>query len=287
MKIRKAVITAAGRDQRALPLQTLIDSDGEEKAVLHILVEQALAAGVEEVAVVVWPGDESRYGEAVGAAGLRGHVTFLPQPQPLGYAHAIHCAHEFTASAPFLHLVGDHLCVSDGPESSVSRLVEIAAAEDCAISAVHATRESLLPRYGTVGGRRVAGRQHLYRVETVVEKPTPTEAEQRLVSPGLRAGYYLCSFGMHVLTPAVMDLLGHTLAAAAPPVTLSAVLDEFARREQYLALELNDRRYDLGVRYGLLTAQLALALSGRDRQQVLSDLVELLATRELASTAVQ
>jgi len=62
-------------------------------------------------------------------------------------------------------------------------------------------------------------------------------------------------------------------------------LAEFARREQYLALESTDRRYDLGARYGLLTAQLALALHGRDRQQVLADLVELLAVRELASTA--
>jgi len=289
MKIRKAVITAAGKDQRALPLQTLIDCDGEEKTVLHILVEQALAAGVEEVAVVVWPGDESRYAEAAwpkgrpGAAALRGHVAFIPQPQPLGYGHAVYCAREFVAGAPFLHLVGDHLCVSAGPQSCAVRLAQIAGAEDCAVSAVQATRESLLPRYGTVGGRRVSGRQDLYRVDTVIEKPTPTEAEQRLVAPGLRAGHYLCFFGMHVLTPAVMDLLGYMLGAG--PVTLSAALAEFARREQYLALESTDRRYDLGARYGLLTAQLALALHGRDRQQVLADLVELLATRELASSA--
>jgi UTP--glucose-1-phosphate uridylyltransferase len=104
----------------------------------------------------------------------------------------------------------------------------------------------------------------------VIEKPTPTEAEQRLMVPGLRAGHYLCFFGMHVLTPTVMDFLG-------PRFTLSAALAELARREQYLALERANRRYDIGVRYGLLTAQLALALSGRDRDQVLSQLVELLA----------
>jgi UTP--glucose-1-phosphate uridylyltransferase len=121
-------------------------------------------------------------------------------------------------------------------------------------------------------------------VETVIEKPTPTEAEQRLLSPGLRAGYYLCYFGMHVFTPAVMDLLGEMLNATGK-TTLSAVLAEFARREQYLAMLSADRRYDLGARYGLLTAQLALALSGRDRQQVLADLVDLLAARELAAQA--
>ena len=58
------------------------------------------------------------------------------------------------------------------------------------------------------------GRSGLYRVETVIEKPTPTEAEQRLMVPGLRAGYYLCFFGIHVLTPTVMDILGRMLAGA-------------------------------------------------------------------------
>jgi UTP--glucose-1-phosphate uridylyltransferase len=162
--------------------------------------------------------------------------------------------------------------------------VELAEAEECVVSGVQPTRESLLPRFGTVAGRRISGRQDLYRVETVIEKPTPTEAEQRLMVPGIRAGYYLCFFGIHVLTPAVMNLLGRMLAATpGPRVTLSAALAELAHSEQYLALEEDGRRYDLGARYGLLTAQVALALSGQDRTQVLAQLLELLADRELAA----
>ena len=88
------------------------------------------------------------------------------------------------------------------------QLVEAVAVENCSVSAVQATRESMLPYYGTVGGRHVRGSgANLYEVETVVEKPTPTEAEQSLLVPGLRAGHYLCFFGIHVLTPAVMDIL--------------------------------------------------------------------------------
>ena len=81
---------------------------------------------------------------------------------------------------------------------------------------------------------------------------------------GLRAGHYLCFFGIHVLTPAVMDLLERDRASRRPRRS-RRVLAELASREQYLALEETSRRYDIGVRYGLLTAQLALALSGRDR----------------------
>ena len=282
MKIKKAVITAAGRDQRALPLQTLIDRDGEEKSVLSILAEQALAASVEEICFVVWPGDEARYAQAAGKHA--GRIRFVAQPQPKGYGHAVYCAREFTAGAPFLHLVGDHLYVSGTPQSCAECLVEVAENEECAISAVQPTRENLLPNYGAVAARRVPSRHDLYRVETVLEKPTLTEAEQRLIVSGMRAGHYLCFFGMHVLTPAVMDLLAQRVAAEPDgKVALSPTLAELARREQYLALEAPGRRYDIGARYGLLTAQLALALNGRDRSEVLSQMLELLAMREVAA----
>ncbi|MGA2113951.1 MAG: sugar phosphate nucleotidyltransferase [Bryobacteraceae bacterium] len=286
MLVRKAVITAAARRQRALPLQTLIDRDGAEKSVLSILIEQSLAAGVEEVAVVVWPGDESRYAQAAGSHASQ--VRFVPQPEPRGYGHAIHCASSFTGADPFLHMVGDHLYVSTAEKPSAERLVELAGKERCSVSGVQATRESLLARFGAVGGRRVQPRGDLYRVDAVFEKPTPTEAEQRLLVPGIRAGYYLCFFGIHVLTPAVMEILGRLLAASPDSaVTLTGALAELARREQYLAVEDEGRRYDLGSPYGLFIAQLALALSGPDRSLVLAQMLELFADRELAGGGVR
>jgi UTP--glucose-1-phosphate uridylyltransferase len=280
MLVRKAIITAAAQSQRALPLQTLIDGDGNKKSLLCILIEQSLAAGVEEVAVVVWPGDEASYAQAAGPHA--GSVRFIPQQEPRGYAHALHCARGFANHDPFLHMVGDHLYVSTARQPSAQRLVELAQKERCSVSGVQPTRESLLLRYGTVGGRRVPPRSDVYRVDTVIEKPTPTEAEQRLLIPGIRTGYYLCFFGIHVLTPSVMDILDRLLAVpAAKPVTLVAALAELARQEQYLAVEDDGRRYDLGDPYGLLIAQLALALNGRDRVAVLSQMLELLADREL------
>lgn len=283
MKVRTAVITAAAQTQRALPLQTLIDRDGEEKPVLAILVEQVLQAHIEEICVVVVPGAETAYAQAVGKH--LGHVRFLPQEEPRGYGHAVWLAREATGGEAFLHLVGDHLYVPGDGAAPAARLLEVARAEECSVSAVQSTREGLLPNFGAIGGRRAAGRQDLYRVETVLEKPTPTEAEQKIMIPGMRAGYYLCFFGMHVLTPAVIDILGAQLAASGGRVTLSAALAELARHEQYLALEEPRRRYDIGARYGLLTAQLALALNGRDRSEVLAGLVELLAGQQMGAAA--
>ncbi|MGI8966744.1 MAG: sugar phosphate nucleotidyltransferase [Limisphaerales bacterium] len=277
MEIKKAVITAAGKNQRTLPLQTLVDRDGVQKTALAIIIEEILKAGVEKICVVICPGDEAAY--RIGAGSHANRLQFISQTAPLGYGHAVYCAMDFTADKPFLLLVGDHLYLSRNAKNCAQQLVEVAQAESCAVSAVQATHESKLPYYGTVGGRLVPGRQRLYEVEQFIEKPTPTEAEQKLIVPGLRAGNYLCFFGMHVLMPNVMEILSELVAESGGKggVQLTTALTRLAAKQRYLALELEGSRYDIGVKYGLLTAQLALALAGNDRDEVLSNLVELLA----------
>jgi UTP--glucose-1-phosphate uridylyltransferase len=277
MKILRAIITAAGRDGQTLPLQRVVDRDGVAKTALQIIVEEAVAAGADEVGIIVRPGDETAFRQAAG--GSASQLELIPQPVPLGYGHAIRCGRAFAADEPVLHLVGDHLYVSDDdgmpPRRCARQLVAVAEAENCSVSAVQATRESMLPYFGTIGGRRVAGSHGLYEVETVVEKPTPTQAEQDLIVPGLRAGHYLCFFGMHVLTPAVFDLLD--ALGTTGDRQLSPALARLADRERYLAHEVRGNRYNLGTTYGLLTAQLALGLAGKDRAEILAQLVELLA----------
>lgn len=281
VKITHAVITAAAPSQRALPLQTLVDPEGRVRPLLSVLIEETLRAGIEEIGVVVNPDDERAYRTAAGEHGDR--LRFLPQAQAQGYGHAIWCARDFVADHPFLHMIGDHVYVSGDARGCAAQVVGVAMEQECAVSGVQPTRESLLPYFGVVGGHRVAGSKDLYAVERVVEKPTPTEAEQTLLVPGLRAGHYLCFFGLHVLTPLVMELLDEAVRASEgrSRVQLSPVLDALAGREKYLALEARGRRYPLDARYGLLTAQLALALSGRDREEVLGLLSELLVQREL------
>lgn len=278
MNVRKAAITAAGRNQRTIPLQRLVDRDGVDKSALQIILEEVLSAGIEEVAIAIAPGDAEAFKEAAGPHA--GRITFVEQNNPRGYGDAIWRTNGFTARDPFLHLVGDHLYVARGEMRCAEQLVRAATAHQCAVSAVQPTRESQLAYYGAVGGRRVAQQPRLYEIETVLEKPTPTQAEQTLLVPGLRAGHYLCYFGMHVLTPAVMDLLAaQTNTGAKGEMSLSAALAELSRREKYLALEIAGARYNIGVKYGILSAQLALAMAGKDREEVLAQMVELLAVK--------
>ncbi len=169
MKVRKAVITAAGTHQRTLPLQTLIDRDGVEKPILRIVLEEVLSAHIEQACVVIAPGDESSYAQAAG--DLAPMVHFVEQPEPRGYGHAIFCARQFTGSDPFLHLVGDHVYLSTAENGCARGLVALAERERCAVSSVQPTRENQIGRYGAIGGQHVTGSSGIYRVETVIEKP--------------------------------------------------------------------------------------------------------------------
>jgi len=279
MHIKRALITAAGREQQRLPLQRLVDRDGVPKTALEIIVEEAVAAGAHEVGIVVRPGDEAAFRAAAGTAASR--LELIPQPEPLGYGNAVSVARDFIDDEPFLHFVGDHLYVSDSDRRCGQQLVAVAEAEQCSVSAVQPTRESMLPYFGVIGGRRVPQTKNLYEVDTVLEKPTPTQAEQELIVPGLRAGHYLCFFGMHVLTPVIFDLLDALGDSGRRQV--SPALAMLAGRERYLAYEVAGNRSNLGVTYGLLVAQLALALSGKDRADILAQLVDLLARQPPAT----
>ncbi len=161
------------------------------------------------------------------------------------------------------------------------QLLDLAETESCAVSAVQATREHLIHQYGTLTGRKVGHDPNVYAIEKILEKPTPTIAELHLHVPGLRAGYYLCFFGMHVLTPHVFEILDEHVAGwlreGSPEkgvIQLTTALDALARDETYLALETRGTRHNIGVKFGSVEAQIALALAGQDRERMLALLLE-------------
>lgn len=277
MKIPKAVITAAGPDQHSLPLQNVVDRNGDIRTALQLIVEEAVLAGVRDICVVICPGDAPAYRKAAGE--YASDLTFVEQDQPRGYGDALYRAASFVGDEAFLHLVGDHLYISQSPKGSAQQLVEIAQSESCAVSAVQATRENQLSMFGAIGGNRLSNRSGMYEVTRVIEKPTPTQAEQDLIVAGLRSSHYLCMFGIHVLTPSLMEILKVDVENdALAQVQLSPALAKLAVRERYLAAEIEGVRYNIGVKYGLLMSQLALALSGRDRDDILTQMLDLVAT---------
>ena len=273
----KAVVTAASPTEHHLPLQTLVDSEGLAKTALEIILDDLFAAGLESAAVIIHPGTRDAYLQAAGPHA--GRVTVIEQAEPRGYGHAVWVAREYTGSDPFVLLVGDHLYLSYEKSSCVKQLLALASSHDGCVSAVNPTHESQLHLYGTIGATRVPASPSIFEVHTVIEKPTPTLAEQELIVPGLRAGNYLCFFGMHSLTSAVTEHLDGEVSSLAEgaQLGLTPTLNHLAKSERYLATELAGQRFNIGARYGLLRAQLSLALAGPHRDEVLTDIIEITA----------
>lgn len=305
MPIRKAMITAAGRGARLQPaadtvqksMLPMVDRDGLTKPVIQIIAEEAFQSGIEALCLVTAPGDEERYRaqfaalrdtwRASGTEAARQQIerideflertSYVVQEEPRGYGHAVQCGRAFVGDEAFLLLLGDHLYVSDDPERPcVRQLVEVAERENCAVSAVHALREQFIGYYGTLAGERLPKSDGLHRIRRILEKPSLSRAELELHTPGLRTGHYLCFFGMHALTPRVFALLERAQQDD-QELPLTPSLDELAREETYLALEVRGMRYDIGTRFGLLRTQIALAMAGSTRDELLTTLAETLA----------
>ena len=308
MIVKKAVITAAARGERLYPVADtvqkamlpMVDLDGINKPIIQIIAEEAIESGIEEICVICAPGDESKYIESfkvlyntlsrsfksdwaqVQASSIKDlleRLTFVVQQEPRGYGHAVYQAREFVNNEPFLLLLGDYLYVSYVKgKRCAQQLLELAHREECSVSAVNPTMEYMVNKYGTLTGKALLNYKGVYQIERIIEKPSVSMAELELQTPGLRAGYYLCFFGMHVFQPFLFDLLSKECASEfTGSIMLTPVLEALARNDKYLALEMIGNRFDTSKKLGILEAQLALGLSGCNRDEVQSSIIQILA----------
>jgi UTP--glucose-1-phosphate uridylyltransferase len=312
--VRKAVITAAGLGTRHFPatqtvqkeMMPLVDRDGTTKPTIQIILEEALESGVEEFCLVVSPQMDEQFrrhfrgippeqepfyrgktwaqDEAAKLEDLERRITYVVQEKPEGYGHAVYCSKQFVADQPFLLLLGDHVFLSSTKKPCSRQIMDAYAAHGGAVSGVQRTSEDLLHLFGTLTGRRICPDPPTYEVTKIAEKPSLEYAEEHLRTPGLRRGEYLCFFGMHVLPPEVFELLDHHIrydVRERGEIQLTSSLELLRERSRYLAAEVDGARYDMGVPFGYIQTQLALALNSPARRQVLSCLPNLLTISDL------
>ncbi len=321
-RIRKAVITAAGRGTRQYPASSavqkemfpIIDRDGLAKPIIQVIGEEAIAAGVEEICIVTQPGEEEQYrryfqrmseetleafagkdwaieaSEKLQAFG--GRLQFVSQDRPEGFGDAVYQARAFVGDDPFLLLLGDHIYISATEVNCATQLIQrYAFAGMEAMSAVQSTPARLLHQFGTMKGRATE-HEDVFRVEAIEEKPTPEDALARLRTPNLPPNMYLCHFGMHVFPPAIFAAIEHLIEhdiRRGGEIQLTDAQD-YLRTELladgYAACTVDGRRFDTGVPYGLMESQIALALTGTQRGQIVESIALLLA-EQLHSLALR
>lgn len=269
MKVRKAVVLAAGLGTRMLPASKVIPKEilpVVDKPAIQIVVEEAIASGIEEVVIVMTPGrttvldhfqpaDElermlERRGKHDILHVLRqtnrpARLTSAWQHEPLGLGHAVLQARDAIGDEPFAAILPDDIFDSEPP--CLRQLMNIAETEDAPTVALMRVPQSEIPKYGVVEVEQA--RPRLYELHGMVEKPKAEDAPSDLAI-----------MGRYVLTPDIFDLLAEGKPGAGGEIQLTDALLALSRKRRLYGYEFEGVRYDLGDRLGFLTAQIGFGL---------------------------
>ena len=301
--IKKAIITAAGKGTRQYPatnavqkeLFPLVDRDGISKPTIQIIIQEAMNAGIEDIAIIVQPGEEKQFqmhfqglsksekgsfrGKAWGLEQskqlekMQRAITYIHQTEQHGFGHAVYCAHEWAGDDPVLLMLGDHVYLSQVEASCAEQLVNLYDRFHKSIFAVQQTPIDELYLYGTVAGQVLDPRLGLYQLNKILEKPTAKAARAHLVIPELPPKMFLTIFGMYLLTPTVFKLLASHVendVRDKGEIQLTTALAELIEKEGAIGYEVAGERMDMGTPLGYLQTQFKLAQNGPFAKQIKS-----------------
>lgn len=279
--LRKAIVPVAGLGTRHFPAShavkkecfPVVGRDGINRALFHYHLIELVAAGMEEICMIVQPGEDEtiraylegpgeRYlgrlekhpllrEEARRMKELAARVTFAVQHRQEGYGHAVYQTRQFAGGEPVLLCLGDHL-FRGTPRSPYRELAEAASLSGgLSVSAVNRITPSELKGYGTIAGTRRKESPCLIDVSLIIEKPEIAVAREKLRVEGLGDEEFLGWFGMHLLAPSIYDILGEMIRDDIRDngeFQLTRAQEIQRQREGYLALEmLGSERFDFGL----------------------------------------
>jgi UTP--glucose-1-phosphate uridylyltransferase len=279
--VRKAVVPAAGLGARHFPashatkkeLFPVVGPDGIARALIHYHFLELIAAGIEEICVIVQPGEEEvirnylngpgddylrrleKYpnllAEAKTMRDIASRVRFAVQREQEGYGHAVFQTKAFAHGEPILLCLGDHL-FRGKPISPYRELADLISVSDGkSASAVNRIGPADLKGFGTIAGTRRKDNSRLIDVSLIIEKPDVATARQKLRVDGLGNDEFLGWFGMHLLLPSIYDILGEMIRDNIRDngeFQLTRAQEWQRQREGYLALEIiNGERFDFGT----------------------------------------
>ena len=274
MKVRKAIIPAAGLGTRLLPNTKSIPKEMlplVDKPVLQYIVEEAVAAGVEEILIITNRGKspiedyfdyapdlEARLlsdGKEKEARTVRevadmADVYFLRQKETKGLGHAIWRAKSFVGNEPFGILLGDDIMLSDTPV--LKQLVDAAEANHCSAIAIREFPGEEICKYSSVKLEKKLS-DRVYRIGDMNEKPT---MDERLSNYAI--------MGRYVLTPAIFDILANTAPGRNNEIQLTDGMKQLCHVEPMCAVDFEGRRYDTGNLKGYLESIIDFALKNEE-----------------------
>ncbi|MGD9566843.1 MAG: UTP--glucose-1-phosphate uridylyltransferase GalU [Sedimentibacter sp.] len=273
MKIKKAIIPAAGLGTRFLPATKSIPKEMlpiVDKPTIQYIVEEVIASGIEDVLIITGRNKgsiEEHFDRAVELEDNleKNHkeelleevrkiskminIHTVRQKDPLGLGHAVYCAKSFVGNEPFAVLLGDD--VVDSQKPCLKQMIEVFEQYNSTILGVQPVGWENVNKYGIVSGEKLS--DTIYSVNDLVEKPS-----------GDKAPTNIAILGRYIITPKIFEILENTNKGVGGEIQLTDGLKELCNIEKVYAYTFEGRRYDVGSKIGFLEATVDYALKRDD-----------------------
>ncbi len=272
MKIRKAVIPAAGLGTRVLPASKAMPKEMlpiVDKPAIQYIVEEAVASGITDILIItsrgkttvedhfdrapelearlLASGKQSVYDEVVAISKLA-NISYIRQKETKGLGHAVLCAKSFVGDEPFAVLYGDDVIIG-GEKPAVKELCEAYEKYGLGVAGVKSVPTDQISKYSSLKVEAIDGDEHIFRVSDMIEKPMPDQ---------VMSNYSI--LGRVVLPAEIFDILEKTAPGANGEIQLTDAMKELAKTKGMVGREFSGDRYDMGNKFGILQAIVQVAL---------------------------
>lgn len=276
MKVKKAIIPAAGLGTRFLPATKAQPKEMlpiVDKPTIQYIIEEAVASGIEEILIITGRNKraiEDHFDKSVELEKeLEEHnktellsmvqqisnmvnIYYIRQKEPKGLGHAISCAKTFVGDEPFAVMLGDDIVHSETP--CLKQLIDCYNEYKTTILGVQEVPKEEVSKYGIVQGLHIEDRVH--KVKDLIEKPSMDEAPSNIAI-----------LGRYIITPKIFSILENTTPGKNSEIQLTDALKTLIKDEAMYAYNFQGRRYDVGDKLGFLEATVEFALKREDLKE--------------------
>ncbi|GBU11282.1 glucose-1-phosphate uridylyltransferase [Erysipelotrichaceae bacterium] len=294
-KVRKAVIPAAGLGTRFLPATKAQPKEMlpiVDKPTIQFIVEEAVAAGIEDIIIVTSGNKRSiedhfdksyeledtleKKGKLELLEIVRGisnlvNIHYIRQKEPKGLGHAVLCAKTFINDEPFAVLLGDDIVYTEpNKDVALKQLMTIFEERDASVIGVQTVAKKDVDKYGIVQPSKTAQftDERLFRLSDMVEKPTVEQAPSQLAV-----------LGRYVLTPEIFKFLETQEAGAGNEIQLTDAIKRLMELQQVYAYDFEGTRYDVGDKFGFIQATIDYALRDNQLKDQTTEYIQSIATK--------
>lgn len=286
-RVRKAIIPAAGLGTRFLPATKAMPKEMlpiVDKPTIQYIVEEAVAAGIEDIIIVTGKGkraiedhfdvasdlernliEKEKYDilDKVQYSTNLADIHYIRQKEPKGLGHAVWCARNFIGNEPFAVLLGDDIVQSDTP--CLKQLINQYEETFSSVIGVQTVADNETHRYGIIDPSTQEGR--LYQVNNFVEKPKSGTAPSNLAI-----------MGRYILTPEIFMFLDRQEKGAGGEIQLTDAIQKLNQIQRVFAYDFEGTRYDVGEKFGFVKTTLEFALQHEDLHDEMVDYLKKLVT---------